>query len=213
MSSSVFVLSALFAFLAAVSPGPDFALVSKNSLFFSRKVGIYTAVGIAFGLAMHILYALLGFSVLIKESVLFYNIIKYVGAIYLAFLGCQLLLSCLKQEQKVSVIDQGQVALGREVGISSTKAVFSGFLCNALNPKASLFILSFFSQIIDQGTSPTGQVLVGIEILAITFIWFAFLASVFSHKAVTGKFLKFQKYLSFFMGLFLLSFSLKLAFF
>ena len=212
MNSSVFVLSALFAFLAAISPGPDFALVSKNSLLVSRKIGIYTAIGVVLGLSVHVVYALLGFSVLITESVIIYSIIKYAGATYLAFLGSQLLLASRKKKAVLCDTD-GCTTAEEEKEISSSSALLSGFFCNALNPKASLFILSFFSQIIDQKVSFMNQMFVSLEILLITFIWFAILSVVFSHQLIRRKFIKSQKYINIIMGLFLISFSLKLAFF
>ncbi len=212
MNSSIFILSALFAFLAAISPGPDFALVSKNSLLVSRKIGIYTAVGIVLGLAIHIVYALLGFSVIIKESVLIYSIIKYAGAIYLAFLGSQMLMASRKKSVVLCGIDDYKKR-EEERQLSSSRALLSGFFCNALNPKASLFILSFFSQIIDREVSRIDQVIVSLEILLITFIWFITLSIVFSHQIIRKKFVKSQKYVHIVMGLFLISFSLKLAFF
>jgi RhtB (resistance to homoserine/threonine) family protein len=212
MNSSIFVLSAFFALLAAISPGPDFALVSKNSLLGSRKVGIYTAIGIVLGLAIHVGYALLGFSVIIKESVLIYSLIKYAGATYLAFLGAQLILASRKKSAVLCGIDNYKEKEG-EKSLSPSKALLSGFFCNALNPKASLFILSFFSQIIDQGVSYINQILVSIEILLITLIWFTILSVIFSHQVVRKRFEKSQKYVSLIMGVFLLSFSFNLAFF
>jgi threonine/homoserine/homoserine lactone efflux protein len=212
MNSSVFIVSGLFAFLAAISPGPDFALVSKNSLLVSRKIGIYTAIGIALGLSLHVLYALLGFSVIIKESVLIYSIIKYAGSSYLAFLGVQLLISCKTQGAVLCGINNLR-GHPEKLQLSSTRALLSGLLCNALNPKASLFILSFFSQIIDQGMPRMTQLGIALEIIAITFLWFSVLATILSHQMISKKFIEFQKYVSIAMGIFLISFSIKLAFF
>ncbi len=212
MNGSIYAISAFFALLAAMSPGPDFALVSKNSLLLSRRAGVYTAIGVALGLAIHVTYALLGFSVIIKESVVIYSIIKYLGAVYLAFLGTQLLLSCRKKSAVLCGVENVAGSV-EEKKRSSTGACASGFLCNVLNPKATLFVLSFFSQIIDQGMSLSSQLIVGLEIVLITLLWFIILAMLFSHPKLREKFIRFQNPLSIVMGLFLLSFSIKLAFF
>jgi threonine/homoserine/homoserine lactone efflux protein len=82
-----FITVAIVHLFAVMSPGPDFAVVTRNSLFNSRKVGIYTSLGIALGIMVHVTYSLLGVGLLISRSILLFNIIKFVGAAYLIFIG------------------------------------------------------------------------------------------------------------------------------
>src|SRR5579863_5423615 len=73
--------------LAVISPGPDFALVSRNALRYSQKVGIMTSLGTGSGALFHATYCILGFAIIISQSVLLFNVIKYLGAAYLIYLG------------------------------------------------------------------------------------------------------------------------------
>jgi hypothetical protein len=73
--------------LAVISPGADFAMVSRNSMMMSRRAGVLTAVGISLGVLVHVAYSLLGVGLVISRSVLLFNLIKYLGAAYLIYLG------------------------------------------------------------------------------------------------------------------------------
>lgn len=86
-----FVTIGIISLLAAMSPGPDFAVVTKNSLFGSRTTGLYTAVGVGLGIFLHVGYSLVGIGLVISQSIFIFSIIKYVGAAYLLYLGYQLL--------------------------------------------------------------------------------------------------------------------------
>ena len=65
---SSFLTLAVIQILGVMSPGPDFAVVMRNSLVFSRKVGIFTAIGAAFGTLVHISYILLGVGTIIAKT-------------------------------------------------------------------------------------------------------------------------------------------------
>ncbi|WP_438884465.1 LysE family translocator, partial [Bacillus cereus group sp. BC22] len=73
--------------LAVISPGPDFAMVTRNSLMLSRRSGVLTALGIGLGVTVHVSYTLLGVGLLIRQSLWLFNAVKLVGAIYLIYLG------------------------------------------------------------------------------------------------------------------------------
>lgn len=78
-------------FFAVISPGPDFAMVSRNSLLLSRRSGVLTALGIGAGVCVHVTYTLLGVGLLIQQSLWLFNLIKLAGAAYLIFLGIKML--------------------------------------------------------------------------------------------------------------------------
>ena len=73
--------------LAVISPGPDFVLISRLSLSYSRKIGFAGAIGVALGIGVHIVYSILGIGALIASSVILFNIIKILGALYLIYIG------------------------------------------------------------------------------------------------------------------------------
>jgi threonine/homoserine/homoserine lactone efflux protein len=77
----------LFMLLAAMAPGPDFAMVVRNAILYSRRAACFTALGIGAGLGVHTLYSVLGLAVVIAGSATLFGVIKYAGAAYLCYLG------------------------------------------------------------------------------------------------------------------------------
>jgi threonine/homoserine/homoserine lactone efflux protein len=99
---SAFLTVAVIHLLAVMSPGPDFILVTKNTLTLSKRSGIYTAMGLGFGILVHTAYSLLGIGLVISKSIVLFNTIKYLGAAYLLYIGWQALThrsTEVKQEQ------------------------------------------------------------------------------------------------------------------
>lgn len=101
---------------AVISPGPDFVMVSRNSLSLSRRAGILTALGIGLGVLVHVSYTLLGIGVLISESPGLFNILKLIGATYLVWLGATMLFSRKTKDpvaaNKKALSDLGALRLG-----------------------------------------------------------------------------------------------------
>ncbi len=199
-----FLTVALVHLLAVISPGPDFAMVSRNSIMYSRKTGIYTAIGIAVGILVHVAYSLLGIGFLIAKSIVFFNVIKFIGAGYLIYIGYKSLRS--------------KPASPQEAGVAATKsdirpwASFKiGFLTNALNPKATLFFLALFTQVIDPATPKIIQFAYGIETMVITFVWFALVALFFSNALIRSKVAKVQHYVERVTGAVLIALGIKVA--
>src|SRR5688572_10012358 len=104
---------ALVHLLAVISPGPDFIMITRNSLMYSRKTGIYTAIGLGLGILVHVVYSLVGIGLLISKSILLFNTIKLLGAAYLIYIGYKSLtskssnLNILNQDHKkdISIFD------------------------------------------------------------------------------------------------------------
>ncbi len=91
-SLSLIAIATLSHLLAVISPGPDFVMALKNSLTYSRKTGIYTALGFGIGIGVHIVYSFAGLAVIISQSEVVFLIIKYLGAAYLFYIGIRALL-------------------------------------------------------------------------------------------------------------------------
>ena len=77
--------------LAIISPGPDFAMVTRNSLLQSRRAGVFTALGIGLGVLVHVAYTLVGVGLLIEQSPWLFNTLRLAGACYLIYLGVKML--------------------------------------------------------------------------------------------------------------------------
>jgi len=117
---------ALFTILAVISPGADFAMVTRSSYAQGRKAGLAAAVGIALGVQVHVLYTVLGIAVIISQSPSLFLFMKVVGAGYLIYLGYKSLTNTTRIR-----LD----GIGQDTGASLWAALRTGFLTNALNPK------------------------------------------------------------------------------
>ncbi len=201
---NAFLTVVVIHFLAVASPGPDFLIVIKNSLTYSKKIGITTALGVALGLGVHSVYCLLGIGLLISKSILIYNTIKWTGALYLMYIGIKALTAKV-QPAHISYEKQKK-------SITYMEAFRNGFLCNVLNPKATLFILALFTQVIDPATPLPIQILYGVYMSVATMTWFSFIASIFNISAVKSLFAKTQSLVERTMGVILIVLGLKVAF-
>ena len=165
---SEFTTIAIAHLLAVSSPGPDFAVVLKQSVTGGTKLGILTSLGIGTGILIHVSYCVLGMSILVAQSDALLTAMKYLAASYLAYLGLQAIKAAGRQWSKA----EG----GGGRAASSVGAFRLGFLTNGLNPKATLFFLALFAGVVDSGTPVRIQLYYGLYMSAATFIWFAFLS-------------------------------------
>ncbi len=191
---------AVISLMGAMSPGPDFALVTKNSLSGSFRSGFLTTLGIFAALFIHITYCVLGIALIISQSPLIFNIIKYLGAAYLFYLGIMLLKEKSSPSKSPSKHPQ------------KNRPFLSGFLCNLLNPKATLFILSLFTQFIDPMMPFWSKFALGSIIAFMALLWFTLLTYLITHSYLNKHFAKFQAIITKVMGVVLCLLSLYVAF-
>lgn len=189
-------------FLALISPGPDFILTVQSSLLRSRKAGIYTALGLATGMGIHVIYSLAGIGFLISRSILLFSVMKYLGAAYLIYLGYRALRS---KKESYSIKD------GDETESTFGQVWRAAFITNVTNPKVTLFFLSVFTLVISPNTPLYIQLIMGLEMTLATFLWFSLVAIVFSHRALQGRVQNVQYYAEKFLGAMLILLGLKLA--
>jgi threonine/homoserine/homoserine lactone efflux protein len=155
-----FWLFALATLLLNITPGNDFIYVASRSLGGRIRAGIISAFGVTLGLFVHVTASVLGLSVLLAQSAVVFNLVKYIGAAYLVYLGIKMLITKAKTFYGMNA--------GRGQKISAAALLKQGFLTNVFNPKVALFFISFLPQFADAG-SPyfTGQ-------LFILGLWFIF---------------------------------------
>ncbi|MFC0228765.1 LysE family translocator [Serratia aquatilis] len=134
------LLVASIATLGMLSPGPDFFLVIKNAARYQRLAAMMTAFGVICGVATHMSYCVAGLAVVITTTPWLFNMLKYAGAVYLIWIGLHALLS--RGGGNINVSEQPQQY------VSLKNAFMQGYLCNLLNPKATLFFLAVFTQIL-----------------------------------------------------------------
>lgn len=144
MEVNTLVLFVIAALSINLIPGPDVIYIVTNTMKGKMHSGIKASLGLGVGYLLHTLAAILGLSALILSSVFLFAVIKYLGAIYLLYLGVQSLIHCYKNESKLCV----------EQTNSKQSHVFKqGVIVSVLNPKVAMFFLAFLPQFIDP-TSP-----------------------------------------------------------
>jgi len=158
---------ALFTVLAVISPGPDFAMVTRASYAHGRRSGLLAALGIACGVQVHVLYTVLGVSLLVQQSPSLFLAMKILGAGYLIYLGY----SSLSNTTRLSLDGDGGARKGSFV---------AGFLTNALNPKTLLFVVSAYTQVVQPGSSLLQQFGYGLFMSLAHGLWFGIVALGFS---------------------------------
>jgi len=194
-------------FLAVASPGPDFAVILRQSLCASSRSGIWTAIGIGSGILVHVTYSLLGLGLLIAQSTTAFTVLKVLGAAYLLWVGWQ----CLKAKPAADSAEDG---VGLKEGASAAtawKAWRLGFLTNALNAKATLFFVSLFSVVISPSTPLWVQGFYGLWMTVMTGLWFIGLALFLSREQVRGFFRKISHWIERVTGVALIALARKLA--
>ncbi len=199
-----FFVVAITMIFALLSPGPDFAMILRQSVNYGKKSSIYTSIGLGLGVCVHITYSILGIGLIISQSIILFNIIKFLGAFYLIYIGYKSLKS-----QGFTIEDE---RLNHTESISNKKSFFIGFLCNVLNPKAALFFLSLFTVVIDINTPLYIQSIYGLFAIFLTIVWFISLSLILSQDKVRRFFNTFGKYFDRFIGGVLIFLGLKIAF-
>jgi threonine efflux protein len=166
--------------LAAASPGPDFAYVTRQSLVQGRRAGLLASAGIALGLAIHIVYSAAGLAAVIAHSAHWMTAIKLVGGAYLLYLG----IMGLRAKKDATLADTQ-----RELPASAPRQVLGGFLCNAFNPKAPIYFLALFTVVLSPGLPLPTLLAYGAWIMVLQFLWFSLVALVFAHPVVRERLL------------------------
>lgn len=200
-----FLTVALIHLLAVASPGPDFAVVVRESVTHGRKAGTWAALGVGSAIFVHVGYSLLGIGIIVSQSIVLFNALKWAAAAYLLYIGFKAL-----RAQPAKTSDEPLEAGAAER--SARGAYVSGFVTNGLNPKATLFFLSLFTVVIDPHTPLLVQGGYGIYLAVATAAWFCMVARLFSQERVRAGFARMGHWFDRAMGGVLVALGLKLAF-
>lgn len=182
--------------LALISPGPDFVVACRNTLLYSRAIGIYTAIGFGLGILVHISYAVFGLSWLIANNAFVFTIVQYMGAAYLIYIGVQSLRDFESKFESNTTASLHSIA--------AVKAVRMGFITNVLNPKATLFFLSLFSTMLTPAVSNASLIVLSILLVGSTMLWFSLVALLISHPRFTAVLNLYEKTVQQFFGVLLI---------
>ena len=188
--------------LAAASPGPDFALVTRQSLLHGRKAGVYASLGISFGLSIHIFYSTAGLAAVIAHSTEWMNVVKVVGGSYLIVLG----INGLRAKQQDKVFRQAAQTTSNGPPIRHLTA---GFFCNALNPKAPIYFLSLFTVVLSPDMPLPTLAIYGCWIMVLQMIWFTALTFFLTDERIRSRLLTFGHWIDRTFGLVMVTLGIK----
>jgi threonine/homoserine/homoserine lactone efflux protein len=153
--------------LLAIAPGPDIVYVLTRGIAQGRKAGLAAALGFAAGCIFHTLLAALGVAALIRSSPLAFDLVRYAGAAYLVWIGIQ----ALRHRASFAMAEGGEARALLTIFRQSV-------IGNALNPKVTLFFLSFLPQFVNAQAGHVGwqMGLLGVVFMAVTVVIFGAVA-------------------------------------
>ena len=160
----MFVTTQLTLFIAAtlallIVPGPTVLYIIAPSLEQGRIAGLISVLGVSIASLVHVAFARLGILALLVKSATAFSLVKYLGAMYLIYLGLRTLTN---KTRTVTVLEAKPLKLSR--------IFWQGFIVNLLNPKTALFFLAFLPQFVNPGH---GAVWLQICILGMIFVGLA----------------------------------------
>jgi RhtB (resistance to homoserine/threonine) family protein len=189
----------------AVIPGADFAMVLRQSIEQGRRAALFTSAGIATSILVHGTYTLLGVGVIVGQSILLFDIIKWVGAAYLFYLGISALRGPTPQPPAELAEGEVQPAKG------DFSAFALGFLTNLLNPKAVLFFLALFTTLVSVSTPGEIKVFYLGSMSLMLFAWFALVSVFFTTAAVRQGFFKLGRWFNRITGITFILLAIRVA--
>jgi len=140
-TTSYWIPFLIAAFLINISPGPEMIYVLSRTINSGKKDGLFSALGTGTGSVIHVLMVAIGLSYILSRSLLAFNIIKILGAVYLIYLGVRAI---------ISRNSQIEIAKNNDAKINSPfVSYFKGILVGILNPHSIIFFLSFLPQFIN----------------------------------------------------------------
>jgi threonine/homoserine/homoserine lactone efflux protein len=127
--------------LGIMSPGPDFAIVVRNSIGPNGgSRGVMTAAGVAAGVFMWVFATAFGLIAVLAVYPVIFLAIRIAGAVYLSYLGLRALVAVFRRRHSTCVGEE------RDAHTTSAFAFRNGLICNLLNPKAAVWFIALLPQ-------------------------------------------------------------------
>ena len=215
--------------LAAASPGPDFVLVSQQTLAKGRRAGLICSLGITLGLAIHIIYSVLGLATVIAHSQPLLTAIKWLGGSYLIYLGWQGIQAKPKKPldsaNSENITDSSahvspdtltkQTTINTHTTLSD-KAISNkspptdteptasilrrGFFCNVFNPKAPVYFVAIFTLVLSPDIPLWQLAIYGVWMMVLQMAWFSTVVMLLSIPAIHRRFQRFEHWIDRILG-------------
>lgn len=204
--------------LAAASPGPDFVLVSQQTLAKGRRTGLICSLGITLGLAVHILYSVLGLVTVIAHSQPLLTAIKWLGGGYLMYLGWQGIGA--KPKKSVDLVNSAEL-INSATNVSQSAPTFQtlpsntnsatnsdstfailrrGFFCNVFNPKAPVYFVAIFTLVLSPGIPLWQLSIYGVWMMILQMAWFSTVVMLLSIPTIHRRFQRVEHWIDRVLG-------------
>ncbi|OIN04755.1 LysE family translocator [Oceanisphaera psychrotolerans] len=173
MELSSWLALAAICVMGAISPGPSLAVVMRNTVRGGQGHGVLTALGHGLGVGLYALITALGLALLITSTPMLFDVIRYGGAAFLAWLGIKALLARPTGAEVTA-----------EHSVRGRQGAFEGFMVAFLNPQLAIFFVALFSQFV---RADTGWQQGGIMMLTaggIDALWYVLVALALSRGPV-----------------------------
>jgi len=150
--ASTFALFVVAALVLLVIPGPSVLYIVARSIEGGRTAGLVSVLGVQTGAMVHIAFAAVGLSAILASSAVAFSVVKWLGAVYLVWLGLRRIFGRDEEEDDVAVEPA-----------PLSRVFLQGVIVNILNPKTALFFLAFLPQFVDpaRGAAWTQILLLG----------------------------------------------------
>ena len=198
-------LMAIFAFVI-VSPGADLAMVLRQSVVHGRRNAILSSIGIGTSLMLHVTYTILGLGLIISQSIVLFNVVKWCGVAYLLYIGIKSL--------RAGKTDIGETKVTSSADTqtqSGAKAFLLGFAANALNPKPVFFFLSIFSTVVSIHTPAMVKFGYGLVMASCLIFWFIGVSYFLTTPRMRAAFSRASQWIDWVSGVVFITLGLKLA--
>jgi len=191
-------------FLNLISPGPETALMIRNSSRFSRAVGLATGLGIVCSTMIHKTYSILGFGLLVSHTPWLFNTLKIAASVYLIYLGLR---AFYPKKNK-----DGSLKLKEPAHLTTKQAFKTGFMMDILHPSASLVFISILAKTVSPDTPVSIQALYGVLLILTSIVWYSTQAYLFSHGLLKNTIEKYGHWLDWITGGVFIIYGIRLAF-
>jgi threonine/homoserine/homoserine lactone efflux protein len=141
--------------LLALAPGPDNIFVLTQSVIYGRKAGFLVTLGLCTGLVFHTLVVTLGISAIFQTSLIAFNVLKYIGVIYLLYLA-----------YKAFRTTGNTMTNKQDKPLPSSHLYRRGIIMNITNPKVSIFFMAFLPQFTNISNGP-----ISLQLILLGFIF------------------------------------------
>ncbi|MES1965965.1 LysE family transporter [Psychrobacter sp. AH5] len=203
-----FLLISSVHLLAAASPGPDFVLVSRETLTKGRRTGLLCSLGITLGLSVHIIYSVLGLATVIAHSQPLLTAIKWLGGAYLLYLGWQGINAKSKavadSASPMPTAIHTQTANAKKSALSSHESTIAtlrrGFFCNVFNPKAPVYFVAIFTLVLSPDIPLWQLTIYGVWMMILQMTWFSTVVMLLSIPAILKRFRRFEHWIDRVLG-------------